>query len=376
MCSLPLYRETKDKIQYNLQANAGLYFDKFCDGWQKEKEIWKLGNNKQNWLKSFIDKGSVGSKELVEEKKERFIDLITGIQGSLLFVKNRERFVTGLGGNHPLETGFVWEHNLGVPYLPGTSLKGLVRSWAISWEQANTGDIKRIFGSDQQGGQAAVGSVIFFAMLPVEPVKLAVDIMTPHYSEYYQNAAKGNNPPADWYSPNPIPFLTVAVEQDFITGIAPRCCGNLRHQTDISIVKEWMIQALAVMGAGAKTAVGYGRFDVNEQAQLKWEKTMREKEQIQRKALAQQAEQERLAVLPPLEREMEENGYSLGEGFPVKTWVEKMGVAAPADKLIIARKLAAWYQKNKLPDWEKPKKKSKNYDYVSKIKAVLQEAGI
>ncbi|MFA6373459.1 MAG: RAMP superfamily CRISPR-associated protein [Methanothrix sp.] len=72
-----------------------------------------------------------------------------------------------------------------MPYLPGSSIKGVVRSWAASWLSQPECDINRIFGprdsNDRSAKDHSVGSVIFLDVLPIKPVQLKVDIITPHY---------------------------------------------------------------------------------------------------------------------------------------------------------------------------------------------------
>ena len=41
------------------------------------------------------------------------------------------RMVVGLGGNHVQETNMMLDHVYGIPYLPGSAFKGVVRSWVI-----------------------------------------------------------------------------------------------------------------------------------------------------------------------------------------------------------------------------------------------------
>jgi len=42
------------------------------------------------------------------------------------------RLAVGLGGDHPLENGFTFHRVYGIPYLPGSALKGLARAWRFS----------------------------------------------------------------------------------------------------------------------------------------------------------------------------------------------------------------------------------------------------
>ncbi|MGI6582332.1 MAG: type III-B CRISPR module RAMP protein Cmr6 [bacterium] len=161
----------------------------------------------------------------LEERWQRTIRLIEALGGKICYFRTRGRFVTGLGRDNPVENGFAWHYNLGVPYLPGSSVKGLVKAWADALAddgEVNREEVERICGSarDEKG----VGSLIFFPALPQEQVILEADVMTPHYSPYYQ----GDREPADWHSPVPIPFLTVAAEQVFGFPLAPRRPANKR----------------------------------------------------------------------------------------------------------------------------------------------------
>jgi len=53
----------------------------------------------------------------------RFETLIQSLGGEPLLIRTAWRFVSGLGRSRPVENGFVWHHTLGVPYLPGSSIR-------------------------------------------------------------------------------------------------------------------------------------------------------------------------------------------------------------------------------------------------------------
>jgi len=89
-------------------------------------------------------------------------------------------------------------------------------------------------------------------------VQLMPDVMTPHYGPYYQ----GNEPPADWHNPVPVPFLVVDSKQDFLFGILPRRPLETQDKEDCLKAAGWLIRALKYVGGGAKTAAGYGRFEL------------------------------------------------------------------------------------------------------------------
>ena len=181
---IPLYKGGNlDLERCPSDANAGLWYDKFCNQWDNN---WSLGDNgKKKWLQS-VQNGRVGDKDLLEEVLKRYIRLVKYLGGEVRFFRNITPFVTGLGRTHPTENGFTWHYNLGTPYLPGSSVKGIVRSWAESWWNGEENDdknelVRQVFGPENEN-QKTVGSLIFFDALPVEPVRLETDVMTPHYA--------------------------------------------------------------------------------------------------------------------------------------------------------------------------------------------------
>ncbi len=252
-------------------------------------------------------------------------------------------FTTGLGIEHPTENGFAFLDPYGLPYLPGSSVKGVVRraaeelalfeddtkgwsipavwwlfgfdenasylaradgekedhirqtngKWQAAFIQRTSADdpllgdfVQRVrsqlppnktfsserFCSELQGSvelRRAIhlkGALDFWDVLPSPPDhKLRVDIMNPHYSDYYQKSTA----PGDWGSPNPIFFLTLPPATEF------RFHARLLHRKELPgwFLKEidgryrWMMLVEAAfafafewLGFGAKTAVGYGRF--------------------------------------------------------------------------------------------------------------------
>lgn len=224
------------------QGNAGLRFDKFFDLWNDKGDGIPDGD-KFKWVKKIS--GPVGEKDQLAEYADRTRKLAAALQGASFTAKTQGRLVAGTGRSHPIEVGFAWHHTLGVPYIPGSGLKGIVKSWAEEWEDRKLDDLL--------GVMERVGQVVFLDALPIKPVELKADVMTPHYGEYYQ----GKSPPGDWLSPTPIPFLTVADGQEFLFAVVP---ADLTHASRCKRAIELLQQALAELGAGAKTAAGYGRF--------------------------------------------------------------------------------------------------------------------
>jgi len=115
----------------------------------------------------------------------------------------------------------------------------------ISSDNISFQDLISIFGTQKQKGK-----VIFFDAYPDESIELKIDIMNPHYPDYYG----GDKPPADWQNPVPIKFLTVE-KTKFLFYLASR-------DKDLLTKAENLLKdALKNYGIGAKTSLGYGVFE-------------------------------------------------------------------------------------------------------------------
>lgn len=174
----------------------------------------------------------------------------------------------GTGIEHPLENGMAFLNPYGLPYLPGSSVKGVLRRAAEELRDDIFGEgdggwsqpiIDALFGpdaDDNQDTELTRGALIFWDVIPACN-GLRVDIMNPHYSGYYQ----GNASPADCESPRPIYFLTIPQSSVFTFHI--QCVPALIRNPELR--KQWpalidaaLAHAFDWLGFGAKTAVGYG----------------------------------------------------------------------------------------------------------------------
>jgi len=159
------------------------------------------------------------------------------------------RMAVGHGGEGVLETALTLHRTYGVPYLPGSALKGLAASFARTycgdqWKpKAYAYNI--VFGDTDSAGY-----VTFFDALPLDGQTklLHPDVLTVHHQDYYRN---GSAPPADWDSPNPVPFLSASgTYLLFLAGPT---------EMWINTAFDILAQALQHEGIGAKTSSGYGR---------------------------------------------------------------------------------------------------------------------
>ena len=169
------------------------------------------------------------------------------------------RLVVGLGNRaNAHEIGLSLHGTYGWPIIPGSSLKGLARAWARTPEAGIAADvIDKVFGTVSREG-----TVRFLDAIPAgEPVIVEADVLTPHVKPYYEAAGDRERqaagtlpPPAEHHNPEPTNFLTVR------GGYAIDLYGP--SQDDLGLAAKCLTQAGHVLGAGAKTAAGYGYLKV------------------------------------------------------------------------------------------------------------------
>lgn len=225
--------------------------------------------------------------------------------------KSLAPFMTGTGMEHPLENGFAFIQPYGLPYLAGSSVKGVLRHTARLLAQDafgegsfgfNAGTIERLFGSESTDSGAVSsddfmrGALTFWDVIVSPkvstvggkpPQSMSVDILTPHQSHYLQ----GNDTPHDSGQPIPVPFLCVAAGADFNFHITAN--PHLLEQAGLSDCWQTMLQkcfeyTLDWFGFGAKTAVGYGVLKLDA-AKLEDARKQREAEERAKKLKEAQA---------------------------------------------------------------------------------------
>ncbi|TDQ44383.1 CRISPR-associated protein Cmr6 [Tepidicella xavieri] len=214
-------------------------------------------------------------------------------------------FTTGLGNEHPLENGFAFLNPYGLPYLPGSGVKGVLRraaqeladglwSDAHGWSHETIAAIDKpkvglsvidvLFGREPAGGETehVRGVLSFWDVIPqIVGDRLLVEVMTPHQSHYFQqkrDLKSGNSStPHDSGQPNPISFLTVPPKSAFSFIVACDVARLGRLVPDLLKDEQgqprWKHLLIAAfehafqwLGFGAKTAVGYGAMAMDREA--------------------------------------------------------------------------------------------------------------
>lgn len=177
------------------------------------------------------------------------------------------RLAIGLGSASVYETSLNFHHVYGVPWVPGSAFKGMVRSYIIlncfdrEEEKAlEDENFREIFGYNRQSGEELAGSrgkVLFFDGYPENYPQLKVDIMNPHFDRYYT----GSDFPTDHDKPKMINFLTVeGAKFIFRWGAEKAEQKVLELKIEGKTISYWIKEAFQKHGLGAKTSLGYGLF--------------------------------------------------------------------------------------------------------------------
>lgn len=157
-----------------------------------------------------------------------------------------------------LELGFCLHHTYGLPYLPGSALKGVARRQCL-WENeaADSRPDAETLGLFGQGGDTGhAGRIDFLDGIPLDPTCLELDVMNPHHPDYYSGR---NRIPHDCEGPIPLTFLRIRVGARFEVAIV---AGPKGEAADLARARELLLAALTDLGLGAKTSSGYGLFAI------------------------------------------------------------------------------------------------------------------
>ncbi len=224
---------------------------------------------------------------------------------STFTMRAQGRIIVGLGNKGPLEFGITLHHTTGLPIIPGSALKGLCRTYALlriaeelgiapsakpqekkagvlacldaalavpdgderkralaTLEQALRREDQRVAVTEERlqasrearlfracfGSQAESGACIFHeAVLVPDSVRASeplfdLDVMTPHFKNYYDDHGKGGAAPHDGDKPTPIVFLTVRSGTRFAFAV-----GQRRLATEPEVVgqaQRWLMEGL------------------------------------------------------------------------------------------------------------------------------------
>lgn len=163
------------------------------------------------------------------------------------------RIIIGTATHKILDVGLLLHALYGVPTVPTSAIKGLVRRYAEVVGDAPSDMLDSLLGVG--GEEAEQGDLIFLEGIPTVPPQVERDVINPHFSDYYT----GRSEPGEMVSPRPFFFLALGRESRYAFGIASR-------SGDASSVEQgaaWLRNGLQELGVGAKTSAGYGYWIVD-----------------------------------------------------------------------------------------------------------------
>jgi len=303
----------------------GMYLNAWTGSWEKaQRPDWRV-----ICALNLQDKERLAALQQRQRQLARFhVDASLFLHPAL----STAPFTTGLGNEHPLENGFAFLWPYGMPYLPGSGVKGVIRQAVrelISgeWSDAQGWSQEKCYGvtagremlplskidvllgleSEDRGEKHFRGVLTFWDVLPgIKGDQLLVEVMTPHQKHYYQEGQA----PHDSGLPVPIQFLTVPPGSAFnffvvcdrprLQVIAPDLAQDERWKT---LLEAAFAHAFDWLGFGAKTAVGYGSMERDRQMELQWRAEKEEEERASRTAAMSEEERQIAALRQQLEQD-------------------------------------------------------------------------
>lgn len=179
------------------------------------------------------------------------------------------RLYLGMGEASPLEAGITLHHTYGVPFIPGSAVKGVLHHFAIV--NGIDSDLeKTIFGVESKAKEdikADAGYVIFNDAwwIPGNGSPLVPEVVTVHHQNYYKE--NGAKPATDFDDPNPNPQIAIRGSFHF---------SFLADKNLHNVVRQLLEDALQHYGIGGKTSSGYGLFTEDTSSRGELDKNVKE----------------------------------------------------------------------------------------------------
>ncbi len=282
-----------------------------------------------------------------------------------LYAKLAARLIINQAGGILENAGLSLHPYFNDPIIPGSAVKGVARHAAwYEWNEETdpakkeqiARDIATLFGFptgdkslDSFLGKlgfsdAAAGAIAFLPAIPDNKPSLVTNITNSHHSKYYS----GKTPVAlDNEEPNPQFFPAVDADAIFRFTLIP-----LKPGANLDAAQRWLLTALTLHGAGAKTAAGYGWFEnvtaelaerkKRETERLAAEEAQKAEAQCREQELARRREQEQqLASLPPEAQEDFKLRQITGDWGRLKQHLTNFPKHSAAEQAAIVRWLAS-----------------------------------
>ncbi len=233
-------------------------------------------------------------KEKIDEKIKNIINQKPTIEEAEVLGSTRFTATTtypglllGSGNAHALPPidgqailGFHFDYTSGLPVIQGSSIKGVLRS-AFKHKEY----IKALLGKEIEGLEDEIfvnGDIFFDATISKADGKiLGDDFITPHKNTKGKKDGDNNLVADELCSPNPLRFIKVLPDVSFRFDFELKD-GIITKEEKIELFKD----ILKDLGLGAKTNVGYGKFEphITKEEKAKEKKKAEEKKAKEKKA--------------------------------------------------------------------------------------------
>ncbi len=250
-------RNNLDNMDLKEAAHAGLILQRYLKVQKSDQSGNEAIEEWENHFETAIHASSAAGKiyKNALHRWEKSFSHEKAHAGAIF--KTENRLVCGLGIASPTETGLTLHHTYGIPYIPGSSLKGLASNYCISV-------LSKTDPSFAQGGETfnilfgdteSEGHITFHDGWIRPRGTIHKDILTPHHSDY--NGTEGAKAsPSDFDAPVPVSFLSVSGEF-LIVLTCDDATDNGKAWSELAA--QILTKALQEWGVGGKTSSGYGR---------------------------------------------------------------------------------------------------------------------
>ena len=230
---------------------------------------------------------SAASEEAFCTHWRDFLKRLPENHSTIVRAKLRSRLLVNMAGSVLENAGISLEFACGVPVIPGSAVKGLVRRYALALLEETPDEQKqelfdlmiRVFGCIEadfeskgfrfgdlshlkdvvefppENARKRIGGVCFLQAVPGKNPSLCADVLTPHHMKYMSG---GTPNPSD--DENPVPNFFPAVKADGKTAYY-----FALYSQDAELLKcagKWLTESLRFFAIGAKGSAGYGYFEV------------------------------------------------------------------------------------------------------------------
>ncbi len=279
--------------------------------------------------------GSLETQKL--EQNRQFAQMLSKRPGLnvVVYGELQGRLIVNLSDSLIQNAGICLDRNTGLPFIPGSAVKGVARHAALTRLRNGEWSIRefmRVFGSSEvdfrekgelskfagevpEEERTLKGGVDFIAAQPITEPTIVVDISNVHYPEYYQT---GEIASLSKESPKPNTFPAVEKGVRYAFCIAVNGMDGI-DEALFAKARAVLVEAITVSGIGAKTGAGYGWFkdvtgeieaECKREEERKAAKRREEEERAneEKRKATQKAEAEKIASMSPCERILYEWG--------------------------------------------------------------------